>query len=162
MTYSCLTEHQLLRDDLQRFIAVLPGNRELNLHDWLQTLETQQLRKIQEDATLCCVDAGDAAAEISALNDLTDIASMAYSAERRCSDSTDEVDDGIEELLIGLAVATCLERLKRVGWVNITGRVRIVLGDPRPYHVTHRGVKEGAWSEEPMILWILGFQLGLH
>lgn len=162
MTYSFLTEHQLLRDDLQRYIAVLPGNCEFSLHNWLHTLEIRQLKTIQQDATLYCLDLCSAQAEARAAGELSDIAAMAYWAENRSSSRMDEFAEGVEDLLIGLAVAACLELLERIGWVYVTGKIRTVLTDPRPYAVARRGIEEGIWSEDPMVLWVLGFGLQLH
>lgn len=120
------------RASLQKYIAQLPFDFDLKLQDWLATLELNQLRIMENDATRCySYDDLGRSQEISAV-DLIDIASMAYSAEQCFSENSSRNADFEESLLIGLAVAVCIERLKRAGWVAITGRVEILLQDPRP------------------------------
>jgi hypothetical protein len=83
-------------------------------------------------------------------------------AENRFEVSIDEALEYLDNLLVGLAVVACIERLNRAGWVTIIRKMSIVIQDPRPYWVTQRGFKEGIWSKEPLTLWLLGTGLEIH
>lgn len=152
--------HKLNRDSLHDFIAALPENAEFSVQNWLETLALAQLKDIEDDTTKYCTTPG--ALGKLMLADLADIASTAYLAERRLEIDVDEAKYCLDTLMIGLAVAACIERLKRAGWVVLNGKVSILLKEPRPYRITRQGVEEGLWSSEPMTLWILGSSLQLH
>lgn len=154
--------HRILKDDLQRFLALLPEDREFDIRDWLQTLQLAQLRVVQKDATAYGLDLWINTADTYEINDLTALAELAYCAESDEHYANHRQEYECDDLLIGLAVAACIERLRRVGWVRVTDRLRLCLGGPRPYTVTKEGYAEGVWSEEPMVLWVLGFHLAVH
>ena len=156
------SHHELHRDSLEKFIAQLPSDVEFKLHDWLKTLRTRQLRCIEEDALNCCDLNSPRLLPQTAAVDLAEIALMAYAAESCGEVPTDEDADCLEGLLIGLAVAACIERLQRIGWVTIIRKMGILLRDPRPYRVTQKGLLEGVWSHEPVTLWVLGTRLEIH
>jgi len=162
MTNACpgICRHKLNRDSLHDFIAGLPENAEFSIQNWLETLELSQLKNIEDDTTKYCTN--PAALGKVTLADLADIATTAFFAERRLDIDLDEASCCIDTLMIGLAVAACIERLKRAGWVVLNGKIGIVLEEPRPYRITQLGVEEGVWSAEPMTLWILGSSLQLH
>jgi hypothetical protein len=158
------SHHKLNRDSLHEFIANLPRDAEFVLQDWLETLELTQLKDIEDDATKCCTCTDSGAHAEIASKDLANIATMAYCAERYL-DLDMNVNAAlycIDTLLIGLAVAACIERLKRTGWLVVIGKIGIELQDPRPYRLTQQGLDEGLWSHEPMTLWILGSSLQIH
>jgi hypothetical protein len=154
--------YKLHRSSLSKYISRLPTPVDFRIHDWLQTLRTRQLRCIEQDAKICADSDIYPTLPGPAAVDLGAIALMAYTTEN-CSEDIPEDDiDCLDGLLIGLAVAACVERLKRIGWVTVTSRMSIVLRDPRPYRVTQKGLDEGFWSDDPMILWILGADLQIH
>ena len=154
---------QSRRARLADFIAHRSSGLKFRLHDWLRTLETAELLKIEADAQCCCFhdELPDAISAVDVV-DLVDAALMAYAAERSFEISQDDARDCLDDLLIGLSVAACIERLERVGWVTSTNRVGILLECPKPFRVTHKGLQEGIWSEEPLTLWLLGMSLELH
>jgi hypothetical protein len=154
--------HELHLRSLENYISRLRSPVDFKIYDWLRTLRTSQLKCIEVDAKTCTGGDADFTMYTTMLNDLGAIALMAYSAENYLKEDTDCDADLLHDLLIGLAVAARIEQLKRNGWVTVTSRISIVLRDPRPYRVTQRGLERGAWSEDPMTLWILGNNLLLH
>lgn len=154
--------HKLHRDSLEEFIDQLPSAADFKIHDWLKTLGTRQLRRIEKDAIKYCdCDAYPAMQQKEAYN-LIEVALMAYVAENCSEVDTEEDIDFLDILLVGLAVAACVERLKRAGWVILTSRLGILLQGSRPYRVTQKGLDEGFWSHDPITLWVLGVDLAIH
>lgn len=150
------------RDSLKRHIEQLPLSSDFELKNWLSTLESSHLKQMEVDATrYCCCKDFPYLCEVAGA-DLIDIAAMAYCAEGCLDGEVKKNADFVESLLIGLAVAVCVERLRRIGWVVVNGQMMISLREPRPYQVTQRGLKEGVWSDDPFTLWILGSQIQLH
>lgn len=156
------SDYKRQRDSLQRYIDQLPWNSDFELQNWLFTLDSEQLKHIELDAMgYCCRKDFPYSYEIS-IADLIDIASIAYRAEGCLDGEVEKSGEFVDSILIGLAVAACIERLRRTGWVVITGRMMIALRDPRPYRVTQRGMEDGVWSDDPFTLWILGSKIELH
>jgi hypothetical protein len=150
------------RDSLERYIDQLPSSSDFDLQNWLSTLESGQLKRMEVDATkYCCCSDLSHSLKISG-DSLIAIAAMAYCAEGCLDGEVQESAAFTEKLLIGLAVAVCIERLRRTGWVVLTGRMMISMRDPRPYQVTQRGLTDGVWSDDPFTLWVLGSQIQLH
>lgn len=151
------------RARLADFIARQTSKSIFRLHDWLRTLETGELQQIEEDAQCCCFHADiPGVIPASEVVDLIDAALMAYVAERSFEISQEDALAYLDDLLIGLSVAACIERLERSGWLVSTDRVGILLSDPRPFRVTQKGLQEGIWSAEPLTLWLLGVSLEIH
>jgi hypothetical protein len=153
---------RLLRESLEAYIAQQPSYVRFKVHDWLDTLETAQLHRLEKEARDCCESDAIETLSTTAVVDLVDIATMAYVAERCGELCEDEAAERVEDLLIGLAVAACIERLRRAGWVVVTNRFGIMLTETQPYRITHKGLTEGFWSSEAMILWLLGTSLEKH
>lgn len=155
-------DYKRQRDSLRHYIEQLRTLADFNLSDWLKTLNIDQLQHIENDAIDCACATDCESGFACVAPDLFDIASMAYTAELRYEIEVDDESEIAQTILIGLAVAACLERLKRRGWIEITGKVELVLKEPRPYRITQRGLEEGPWSNDAMVLWILGNRINLH
>jgi len=157
-----IADHRAGRDSLGKFINQLPAHAKFHLNDWLATLATIQLIQIEKDATYCGLDDGLALSQTTTATDLTEIVSMVYFAERRFDVEVEEIVHCASSLLIGLAAAACIERLRRIGWLTLTGKLALVMYGSRPYRVTYKGLIEGVWSSDPMTLWILGAEIDLQ
>lgn len=153
--------HKIHYTSLESFIAELPDHITFNLNSWLRTLEEWQLSWIEKDLLGSSCFADDKSAK-RIPQELVETAVLIYIAERDFVPKRDEPLMCVNDLLVGLAVAACTERLKRAGWLTITGRTDILLKEKRPYLVTQRGYNEGIWTSEPLILWLLGAKLNLH
>jgi hypothetical protein len=153
---------KLNSDNLSDFIMNFPDDIGFTVHDWLRTLETETLRCIERDAQYCYYGDTPVTPVERCLEDMVDVAIIAYAAEMSYEISTDDVRDQLENLLIGLSVAACVERLRRAGWVTVTDRMGILLEGPKPYKVTKKGLEEGIWSPEPLTLWLLGAPLSIQ
>src|SRR4051794_15546256 len=91
--------HKLHRDSLEEFIGQLPRAADFKLHDWLKTLRTRQLLRIEEDAIKYCdCDTYPATQKMDVVN-LIEVALMAYVAESCSEVDTDEDINFLDTLL---------------------------------------------------------------
>lgn len=160
--HACFDFNNSPCDSLAEFIEKRSTDVDFKVHDWLETLMTAELRRVEEHAQDCCYGRFAKTIFENEADGIIDVALMAYSAEMCYEVASDEAFDVIENLLVGLSVAACIERLKRNGWLVITKRMSILVQSPRPYQITQKGLMEGLWSNDPLTLWILGASLSLH
>src|SRR4051812_16161911 len=90
--------------DLAEFIKNHQMDNDFKIYDWLRTLDTCDLRCIEEEAQNCCY--GNIAESVSLTPgpDMLDLAVIAYEAETYREICKDGRRDCLENLLVGLSV----------------------------------------------------------